>query len=151
MPYAAPSAPQLGPEDELEEGEYEPEEYEPEEYDPGGYEPYEPSNAVQLPAAAHTLPLHSQPRQIPTPQPSSRPPSVPPKVAPVDPTTITTWPPALRHVTKLVSQNEAVLNGIRKLIATQHQHERQWWDGRNALLQKQKDRVEGRKKLDEVL
>ena len=147
--YTPPILPQPAPEEELEEGEYEPEDYYPEEYNP--------SDAVPLPPTNHNLALHqkfpiqTQSRQIPGPELQSRPPSAPPKALPVDPATITTWPPALRHVTKLVSQNDAVLGRIRKLINVQHQHEKQWWDGRNALLQKQKARIEDRKKLDEVM
>lgn len=37
------------------------------------------------------------------------------------------------------------------MIKIQHEHEEQWWNGRNALIEKQKGRKEGQKKLDEVL
>jgi hypothetical protein len=37
------------------------------------------------------------------------------------------------------------------MIKTQHEHEDQWWAGRQALLQKQEARKEGQKKLDDVL
>lgn len=40
---------------------------------------------------------------------------------------------------------------IRQLIRTQQQHERQWWEGREALVRKQQQRGEGRKALDDVL
>lgn len=76
---------------------------------------------------------------------------VAPKVPQLDPTTITTWPAALRHVTKLTARNEAVAARIRKLIDVQHQHERQWWEGREGLIKMQAGRVEGRKKVDDVL
>jgi hypothetical protein len=45
---------------------------------------------------------------------------------------------------KTVARNEALQSRIRHLIRTQHQHERQWWEARQALIAKQK-------MLDEVL
>ncbi|PGH21358.1 hypothetical protein AJ80_03275 [Polytolypa hystricis UAMH7299] len=68
-----------------------------------------------------------------------------------DSSAITAWPAALKHVMKLVGQNETIQAKIRRLIRTQHDHEKQWWEGRKALLAKQEARVEKRKKLDEVL
>ncbi len=40
---------------------------------------------------------------------------------------------------------------IRHLIRTQHEHERVWWAGREALVVKQQGREEGRRKLNDVL
>jgi hypothetical protein len=37
------------------------------------------------------------------------------------------------------------------MIKVQHEHEEQWWNGREALIEKQKSRKEGQKKLDDVL
>jgi hypothetical protein len=37
------------------------------------------------------------------------------------------------------------------MIKVQHEHEEQWWKGREALIEKQKARKEGQKKLDDVL
>lgn len=51
----------------------------------------------------------------------------------VDPSTITEWPAALKYVMKTVSQSEELQTKIKKLIRTQHEHERQWWAGREAL------------------
>ena len=68
-----------------------------------------------------------------------------------DPSTITAWPDALKCVMKTVAQNEALQSKIRRLVRTQHDHERQWWDGRKALLAKQEARAEKKRKLDEVL
>lgn len=65
--------------------------------------------------------------------------------------TITTWPPALRHVTKFIATNEAAMHRIRHLIQTQHEHERQWWEGRVSLVSQQAGREEGRRKLNSVL
>ncbi|KAI4121243.1 MAG: hypothetical protein LQ347_006919, partial [Umbilicaria vellea] len=69
---------------------------------------------------------------------------------PIDPVTLTTWPSALRCVTRTIARNEAAMARIRQLIRTQQQHERQWWEGREALVRKQRQRGEGRKALDNV-
>ena len=38
-----------------------------------------------------------------------------------------------------------------KMIKNQHEHEELWFRGREALIEKQKVRKEGQKKLDDVL
>lgn len=43
------------------------------------------------------------------------------------------------------------MHRIRHLIQTQHEHERQWWDGRVSLVTQQAGREEGRRKLNSVL
>ncbi|PTU19165.1 hypothetical protein P175DRAFT_0440841 [Aspergillus ochraceoroseus IBT 24754] len=68
-----------------------------------------------------------------------------------DPATITTWPPALKQVMRAVSQNEEMQRRIRFLIQRQHDHEKQWWAGREALVAKQRARAEKKKELDAVL
>jgi hypothetical protein len=52
---------------------------------------------------------------------------------------------------RAVAHNEALQHKLRRLIRSQHDHERQWWRGREALLEKQKARVEKKRQLDEVL
>lgn len=37
------------------------------------------------------------------------------------------------------------------MIKIQHEHEEQWWNGRVALIERQRARKEGQKKLDDVL
>jgi len=37
------------------------------------------------------------------------------------------------------------------MIKSQHEHEQQWWNGRQDLIERQKARKEGQKKLDDVL
>ena len=69
----------------------------------------------------------------------------------IDPSTITTWPAALRYVMRTVGQNEEIQLRIRGLIQSQHNHERQWWKGREALLERQKARGDKKKELDAVL
>lgn len=65
--------------------------------------------------------------------------------------TITTWPPALRHVMRTVGQNEETQLRIRGLIRSQHTHEQQWWRNREALVSRQQSRGEKKKELDAVL
>lgn len=50
-----------------------------------------------------------------------------------------------------MTENPDVEQRIKHLITTQHDHERQWWKQREALLQKQRGREEERRKLDGVL
>ncbi|OJJ81141.1 uncharacterized protein ASPGLDRAFT_133324 [Aspergillus glaucus CBS 516.65] len=52
---------------------------------------------------------------------------------------------------RTVSQNEVLQRRIRRLMQSQHDHEKQWWQGREALCKKQKARGEKKKELDEVL
>jgi G3E family GTPase len=86
---------------------------------------------------------------------SERPHSHPPRSSTgtptTDPTTITTWPAALRYVMRTVGQNEETQLRIRGLIRSQHNHERQWWKGRETLLEKQQARGDRKKELDAVL
>jgi hypothetical protein len=68
-----------------------------------------------------------------------------------DPSLITTWPAALKYVMKTVGQNESVQGKIRRMIQSQHDHEKKWWQGREALLEKQATRAEKKKRINEVL
>lgn len=85
------------------------------------------------------------PRQPPPnpPKPSSTP--------TLDPATITSWSAALRYVMRTVGQNEETQLRVRGLIRSQHNHEQQWWKGREALLQRQQGRGDKKKELDAVL
>lgn len=68
-----------------------------------------------------------------------------------DPSMITTWSGARSYLMKAMLQNEDLQRRIRRLIQRQHDHERQWWQGRESLLAKQKARVQKKRELDEVL
>ena len=155
-----PYAPQVQAFPPLEDGElpYEPP-YEPAEL------PYQvPTAPVAIYSQTITSPPPHEPQQpqaqapapAPTPQPQY--PQQPPQKPALtqqstipSASTIITWPPALRHVTLHLVQNEEVMLRIKHLISTQHNHERQWWTQREALLKTQRGREEGRKKLDGVL
>jgi hypothetical protein len=85
----------------------------------------------------------------------------------IDPATIIDWSAGLRCVMKTVAKHEDILHDIRRvrclvlvnqsiayslqMIKVQHEHEEQWWRGREALKKTQEARKEGQKKLDEVL
>ncbi|KAI4096692.1 MAG: hypothetical protein LQ344_000832 [Seirophora lacunosa] len=116
-----PQPPSHPPSTDLEEGEY----------DPSNFQP------------------SSQPSQPLPPQPIQQHPSTP------SPSTkaslITTWPPALRHTTHLLSTQPAFLPRLRHLIRSAHAHERQWWDDRLALQQRLSTRDAGRRKISSVL
>lgn len=105
---------------------------------------YEPPNAL-IPEPYPRQPTHPQPIALPKP-------AVTPPITPfTDPRTILTWPAALRYVTRTIARNEAAMIRIRKLIDNQHQNERGWWKGREELIKKQKERIEGRKQVNEIL
>lgn len=71
--------------------------------------------------------------------------------AAVDPSTITTWPAALRYVMRTVGQNEDAQRHIRGLITSQHTHEKKWWKGREVLIEKQNSRGDKQKQLNDCL
>lgn len=105
---------------------------------------YEPPDTVPVAIP----PSKPQPTQQPRPQPQHPQPTT--DTIP-DPSTIITWPSALRHVMRTVAQNEALQRRIRRLMQSQHDHEKQWWQGREALCRKQMARGEKKRELDEVL
>ncbi|PKY01286.1 hypothetical protein P168DRAFT_307126 [Aspergillus campestris IBT 28561] len=125
--------------------------------EPEDEDTYEPTDSLPLstPAPAPQTPQGKQQQQLSShrpPQPAQQhPPPPPPPGTKVDISTITTWPSALRHVMRTVGQNESIQQRIRFLIQRQHDHEKQWWRGRVALVEKQKARAEKKKELDEVL
>ncbi|KAI5299819.1 hypothetical protein KEM56_002948 [Ascosphaera pollenicola] len=87
--------------------------------------------------------------QLKTPQPIDAPAKLGTPL--VDPSTITTWPVALKHVMKTVGQNDELQGIIRKLIRLQHDSENKWWSERNELLEKQHSRAGKQKQLDDAL
>ncbi|RFU27589.1 hypothetical protein B7463_g8764, partial [Scytalidium lignicola] len=96
-------------------------------------------------------PQPPQPAVMATPTPPLGRTPTPTTATVVDPATITEWSTGLRCVMKTVSKNETILQEIKKMIKVQHEHEEQWWKSREALIERQKQRKEGQKKLDEVL
>jgi hypothetical protein len=81
--------------------------------------------------------------RVSTPQPpveSLRSKTSNPKYDVPDASTITTWPAALKHVTRHLASNEKVANRVKHLINESHKHEREWWAGREAIV----DRHQGK-------
>ncbi|TVY16440.1 hypothetical protein LARI1_G005543 [Lachnellula arida] len=75
--------------------------------------------------------------------------NAPPNI--IEPASIIEWSAGLRCVMKTVAKHDHIINEIRRMIKVQHEHEEQWFNGRKALIEKQKGREEGQKKLEEVL
>lgn len=50
-----------------------------------------------------------------------------------------------------LSKSPETTSKIKRLIKNQHDNERQWWAGREALIAKHKGRVESKKKADDLL
>ncbi|KAK2765231.1 hypothetical protein FQN54_008930 [Arachnomyces sp. PD_36] len=114
------------------------------------YEPPASFSPQQPPPLANPIP-HPPSQETTSYNPTTHYPPKPTTAPQPDPSTITTWPAALQCVMKTVAQNEAHQARIRRLIRTQNDHEKQWWAGREALIEKQKARAEKKKTLDAVL
>ena len=69
----------------------------------------------------------------------------------IDPATIIEFPAAAKFVVKNIASDSTAANRIKRLINNQHDNEKTWWNGREALIEKHKARVEGRKQVDSVL
>lgn len=120
--------------------------------DNNSYEPSDPlpPSAIVPPQSQPPGSAENRPGVEATSEPRARAPGNPAGVL-GDTSSITTWPAALRHVMRAVSQSEDLQRRIRWLIQRQHDHEKQWWQGREALLKKQRARVDKKKELDKVL
>ncbi|KAL8786766.1 MAG: hypothetical protein Q9213_002587 [Squamulea squamosa] len=138
-------------------------------YGPSEYLPSIPSQS-QPPQSGTYPPLPSLPYPFPYPVPHDH---VPGQTDPQNPTsgpisistsdsTVSTrsllyqaslirqWPAAVQHVAYLLSLPPTVAR-IRHLIRKAHDHERQWWSGRQSLIAKLSGREASRIKLNDVL
>lgn len=98
-----------------------------------------------------------KPESVKTKDPRSRPqkpltfqsdtdntrPSTPVLTLSPDASMITTWPAAVKHVTKHIVPNEQLASRIKHLIQEQHKHELQWFRQREDIVAQQKLRVGG--------
>lgn len=101
--------------------------------------------------SAGVPPKPDTPRYV-TPRPTSRKPSPAPATAMVpDASGITTWPAALKHVTKYIGQNEIIAAKFRHLVTEQHKHETQWWAGREAIIKKHRSRGDSQQQAADLL
>jgi Protein of unknown function (DUF2458) len=88
-----------------------------------------------LPPESQIINTHTIPARVESPARSKTTISAP------DPSIITTWPAALKYVTKHIVTNDAAASRIKHLITQQAKHEREWWAGREALVEKQLGRA----------
>lgn len=100
------------------------------------------------PNQSHTNSRMSKP--IPS-QDSIRSETSTPKYDAPDASTITTWPAALKHVTRYLVPNEQFAVKIKHMISEQHKHERQWWAGREAIVERQKGRPGTSQQVSDIL
>ncbi|KAJ9606989.1 hypothetical protein H2200_009000 [Cladophialophora chaetospira] len=110
-----------------------------------------PANAYDRPITPPSISRNQShaPNQF---QHQNRMPSQPPPTAPLrsktstpkydtpDASNITTWPAALKHITRYLASNEKVAARVKHLINEQHKHEREWWAGREAIVDRQQGR-----------
>ncbi|KAK9456621.1 hypothetical protein V1511DRAFT_509305 [Dipodascopsis uninucleata] len=68
-----------------------------------------------------------------------------------DPERIATYSAAVKYITTVLSRDEHAMSRIRKMKSHQDSHEKQWFEGREAIVGKYKRRREGRVKLQGVL
>ncbi|KAL8836265.1 MAG: hypothetical protein Q9176_006414 [Flavoplaca citrina] len=159
---AKPAPVQQAQEDELEDGEYDPSQSHPIishptqppslNPQPFQYNGHHDAFQRQLPQENHSAlqfhtPTLSRSSSI-TPGASSQ----PPQPSPIEKASnITTYPPALRHTTNLLSTSPTTVSRIRHLIHKAHTHERQWWSSRQSLHTQLSTRSASRQKLNTVL
>lgn len=79
-------------------------------------------NALTLDGSGSSRPAHSEESQIPKSKPS-----IP------DASNITTWPAALKHLTKHLLPDQNFTRRIHGLIEEQHKLEEQWWNKRQSI------------------
>lgn len=77
--------------------------------------------------------------------------NTPTRQAVPDSSTITTWPAALKHVTKHLVPNEQIASKIKHLITEQNKHEEQWWSRREAIVARHRDRASNQAKAADLL
>ncbi|PWW72539.1 hypothetical protein C7212DRAFT_335407 [Tuber magnatum] len=93
------------------------------------------------------------PADTPDPRQTYPPPSahVPGEEAALDPSRIEEWNAALRYVMRELCKSEAIMSGIKKMINSQHEHEKAWFHAREEIVNRHKARKESGKKVEDVL
>ncbi|RPB20694.1 hypothetical protein L211DRAFT_841406 [Terfezia boudieri ATCC MYA-4762] len=69
----------------------------------------------------------------------------------VDPSSITTWPTALRYITTTIAPNAPVMAKLSRMKKNQRDNELVWHHSREELVKKHRARVEGNRRVDEIL
>lgn len=107
-----------------------------------------PTSTPPPPQQQEHHPQHGRPStHAPTPRTST--PNI--KKTQANAANITTYPPALKHIMHLTTQNADFSARIQHLIKSQREHERTWWKARQALIEKQAAREEKRRQIEQVL
>ncbi|KAL8766238.1 MAG: hypothetical protein Q9209_006926 [Squamulea sp. 1 TL-2023] len=128
---------------------------------PSQCQPPQPGTYPPLPGLPHPFPYPVPPNHVPSQTDPQNPTYDPTTISPSDSTVSTRsllyqaslirqWPAAVQHVAYLLSLPSTVAR-IRQLIRKAHDHERQWWSGRQSLIAKLSAREASRIKLNEVL
>lgn len=68
-----------------------------------------------------------------------------------NPAEIKTWSAAVQYVVHHLSRRRDFLDRLRKLKATQDEHEMRWWSGRQEILDAYTQRREGQQKINGIL
>lgn len=76
--------------------------------------------------------------------------TTPSKPAP-DASTITTWPAALKHVTKYLMNDDQFTARVKHLISEQYKHEEQWWNQRQEIINRHSNRSGNQLKVAGIL
>lgn len=109
-----------------------------------------PPKKQSIPSSTVSTPATPQPvvKSVESPQVARERSATP--IAP-DASAITTWPAALKFVTKHIISNEKAIAKIKYLISEQHKHERQWWAGREAIVARHAGRAGNQAKVADLL
>ncbi len=99
-----------------------------------------PSINRQQSYAATQIQQHSTASKLRIPAEALRSRSSTPKYDTPDASNITSWPAALKHVTRHLASNDKVATRVKHLINEQHKHEREWWAGREAIAERHQGR-----------
>ncbi|CUS09190.1 unnamed protein product [Tuber aestivum] len=91
------------------------------------------------------------PAVTPDPRQTYPPPSAHVSGEALDPSKIEEWNAALRYVMRELCKNEAIMSGIKKMINSQHEHEKAWFHAREEIVNRHKAREESGKKVEDVL
>lgn len=84
--------------------------------------------------------------------PVNRSQSTTPSPQPVpDASTITTWPAAIKHVTRHIITDDRATTRIKHLVRQQQQHEEQWWSQREAIVARHQGRANSNTKVADIL
>ncbi|KAK5081501.1 hypothetical protein LTR05_007632 [Lithohypha guttulata] len=68
-----------------------------------------------------------------------------------DASSITTWPAAVKHVTKYIVADEQASSRIKHLVNEQHKHEEQWWRQRQEIVTRHAGRAGNQAIVTDIL